>query len=136
MADDAEFLRWFETTWREAEVALHDGTAGARDGTWSTREPVTLFGAWLEASNSTEAQAVFRRLEESFSGVIGVEVSLVAHGVSGDLAYTVHREHSQTSVNGEPRDYVLRVTQVYRCEDGTWKVAHRHADYEPTESGS
>jgi ketosteroid isomerase-like protein len=25
---------------------------------------------------------------------------------------------------------VLRVTQVYRREDGVWKVVHRHADNE------
>jgi ketosteroid isomerase-like protein len=31
-------------------------------------------------------------------------------------------------VNGEPRRYTLRATQVYRREDGEWKVAHRHAD--------
>jgi ketosteroid isomerase-like protein len=31
-------------------------------------------------------------------------------------------------VNGLPRSYTLRVTQVYRREDGDWKVAHRHAD--------
>jgi ketosteroid isomerase-like protein len=24
--------------------------------------------------------------------------------------------------------YTLRATQVYRREDGEWKVAHRHAD--------
>ena len=50
---------------------------------------------------------------------------------NADFAYTVHREITSTSVNGAPRDYVLRVTQVYRREDGTWKVVHRHADEEP-----
>jgi ketosteroid isomerase-like protein len=28
----------------------------------------------------------------------------------------------------KPRDYTLRVTQVYRREEGEWKVVHRHAD--------
>ena len=44
------------------------------------------------------------------------------------MAYTVGYEHTQASVNGEPRRYTLRATQVYRREDGEWKVAHRHAD--------
>ena len=43
------------------------------------------------------------------------------------MAYTVGYEHTSASVNGEPRTYTLRVTQVYRREDGEWKVAHRHA---------
>lgn len=136
MDDDREFLAWFHGLWRDAEVALHDGRPGARDGTWSTREPVSLFGAWMNAANADEAQAVFRRLEASFSGAVEEEVSLVAHGVSGELAYTVHREHTQTQVDGEPRDYVLRVTQVYRHEDGGWRVVHRHADNEESVAGS
>ena len=44
------------------------------------------------------------------------------------MAYTVGLEHTSTSINGEARSYVLRATQVYRREDGQWKVVHRHAD--------
>lgn len=44
----------------------------------------------------------------------------------GDLAYTVGYEHTQASANGDPRTYTLLVTQVYRREDGAWKVAHPH----------
>jgi ketosteroid isomerase-like protein len=32
------------------------------------------------------------------------------------------------SVLGAWRTYTLRATQVYRREDGKWKVSHRHAD--------
>jgi ketosteroid isomerase-like protein len=130
MDDDAEFLRWFETTWHDAEMALHGGDAGPRDETWSKREPVTLFGAWLNATNADEAREVFRRIAELFSDAEVGRIERVAHGVSGDLAYTVHREHTTTSVDGERREYVLRTTQVYRREDGTWKVVHRHADHD------
>jgi ketosteroid isomerase-like protein len=38
---------------------------------------------------------------------------------------------TSTSVNRQPREYTLRVTQVYRREGGVWKVVHRHADTEP-----
>ncbi len=53
---------------------------------------------------------------------------LIAAGASGDLAYTVAYEHNTVSVDGAPRTYTLRVTQVYRREDGEWKLAHRHGD--------
>jgi len=129
---DQEFLEWFETTWKDAEDALHDGDAAPRFETWSDSEPVTLFGAWDSARNAGEAHAVFRRLASAFAHAQDCEVELVAHGVSGDLAYTVAREHTSTTVHGEPRQYVLRVTQVYRREARGWKVIHRHADAEPT----
>jgi ketosteroid isomerase-like protein len=59
-------------------------------------------------------------------------VELLAAGVSGDLAYTVELEHTSVSVDGVPVEpYTLRVTQVYRREDGEWKVVHRHGDQLP-----
>jgi len=131
VGDREDFLDWFNTTWRAAEVALHNGDAGPRFATWSEREPVTLFGAWLNAADPVAAREVFEKLAADFSQATASDVRLVAADVSGDLAYTVHREITSTSVRGEPRDYTLRVTQIYRREAGSWKVAHRHADSEP-----
>jgi len=131
VSDRDDFLAWFDTGWRAAEVALHNGDPGPRYGTWSEQEPVTLFGAWLNAFDAPAAREAFRRLAESFSNSTSSEIELVAAEVSGDLAYTVHRELTSTAVNGEPRDYVLRVTQAYRREDGVWKVVHRHGSDEP-----
>ncbi|MGO4246551.1 nuclear transport factor 2 family protein [Paenarthrobacter sp. RAF54_2] len=44
------------------------------------------------------------------------------------MAYTAGLERSSISVTGQQASQVLRATQVYRREDGEWKVAHRHAD--------
>jgi ketosteroid isomerase-like protein len=130
MSERDDFLAWFNTSWRAAEVALHNGDPGPRLQIWSETEPVTLFGAWLNARDAAGARAVFLKLAEAFSHAASSDIDLIAADVSGDLAYTVHREITSTTVNGEPRDYVLRVTQVYRREDGAWKVVHRHGDEE------
>lgn len=132
MHEREAFLDWFNTEWREAEVALHGGDAAPRFLTWSDREPVTLFGAWLNANGAAGVREVFSKLADSFSQATSSAVELVAADVSGNLAYTVHREITSAVVNGEPRDYVLRVTQVYRREDGSWKVVHRHGDEDPS----
>jgi ketosteroid isomerase-like protein len=55
-------------------------------------------------------------------------MELLAFDVVGDMAYTVALEHSSASVDGVPRTYTLRATQVYRREGGQWRVAHRHGD--------
>jgi len=130
--DERAFLDWFATTWLRAEEALHDGDAGPRFETWSSTEPVTLFGAWFNATDAAGAHEVFRTPERTMSDFVDEQITLIAYGVSGDLAYTVHREHTQTTVRGEVSDYVLRATQVYRRENGVWKVVHRHADRDPS----
>jgi ketosteroid isomerase-like protein len=123
-----KFLSWFERTWRDAEVALHNGDARPRFATWSDRQPLTLFGAWFTATDPDQVHQVFRQLAESFSNSTASSVELIVADVGGDLAYTVHRERTSTSVDHVPQNYVLRVTQVYRREEGSWKVVHRHAD--------
>lgn len=131
MGDRDDFLDWFNTSWRAAELALHNGDAAPRFFTWSEREPVTLFGAWLNAVDPISAREVFVKLAQAFSDATSSDIELIAADVSGDMAYTVQRELTSTLVNGEHRDYVLRVTQVYRREDGEWKVVHRHGDQGP-----
>lgn len=138
MSDLDQFVEWFRTTWTQAEHALHSGDAGPRTAIWSEHDPVTLFGAWLSASGAAEVRAVFPRLAAGFAAVTSSRIDLIAVEVSGDLAYTAHREITSVSVDGIPRQYVLRVTQVYRREDGQWRVVHRHGDEEsePPASGS
>jgi ketosteroid isomerase-like protein len=131
MGDRDEFLDWFDSTWRPAERALHDGDAGPRFRTWSDVEPVTLFGAWEDAFGAPAVHEVFLRLAGAFSGSVSAEIEIIAAEASGDFAYTVHREITSTGVGGQRRDYVLRVTQVYRREGGEWKVVHRHGDDGP-----
>lgn len=71
---------------------------------------------------------LFTALEKSFSDCTSYTFELSAFDVVGDMAYTAGFEHSAASVDGQPRSYVLRATQVYRREGGEWKVAHRHGD--------
>lgn len=131
MDERDEFLGWVGSRLTAAETALHDGDAGPRFAIWSTREPVTVLGAWKAATGAQEVGELFRRLADTFSNCTSYTHDVVAADVSGDMAYTVGYEHTSTSVDGQPRTYTLRVTQVYRREDGEWKVAHRHADTVP-----
>ena len=137
MADVDDFLRSTLPALELADTAFHDGDPGGRSRTWSHRDPVTLFGAVLTGSGWAELEGVFARLASQLSGCESFRYEVIAAGVSGDLAYIAGVEHTVVSVGGaDPEPYELRVTQVFRREDGAWKVVHRHADPVPGRSGA
>ncbi len=50
--------------------------------------------------------------------------------VSCDFAYVIENEHYRTKVGGK-QDFdriSLRVTSIFRMENGGWKMVHRHDD--------
>jgi ketosteroid isomerase-like protein len=113
-----------------AEHALCRGDAGPRDRTWSPHDPVTLFGAAVPVRQGwDDVSDTFRSVAARFSGLQAYDLELLAAGVSGDLAYTVGLEHKTAVIDGRPVAYTLRVTHVYRREDGVWRTAHRHGDH-------
>jgi ketosteroid isomerase-like protein len=130
MAEDegTAFLDWLKTDLHEAELALHNGDSTPRRSLWSRNEPVSVLGAWRNAIGQRELDELFADLAKSFSDCSSYEFELLAYAVSGDMAYTAGLEHTAASVDGQPRSYTLRATQVYRREAGEWRVAHRHGD--------
>jgi ketosteroid isomerase-like protein len=114
-----------------AEHALCRGDAAARSETWSQRDPVTLFGAAVAIRRGwDEVSGTFRWLADRFRSreLRKYDFELVAAGASEDLAYTVAFEHKTVAVDGVPVPYTLRVTHVYRREEGLWRIVHRHGD--------
>ena len=79
---------------------------------------------WEEIAKGTEHAASLRREGRA----TGFEI--VAKNATAELAYVVQIEHLESKV-GEREDiipYALRATMIFRPENGTWKVVHRHAD--------
>jgi len=130
-----DFLKSVLPRLKEEVAALHNGDAGPRMALWSRNDPVTLFGAWLTKSGWGEIAPAFEWLASQFSGGESFEYEVIAAGASGDLAYLVGFEHSTASMGGgAPAAYVLRVTTIFRRENGEWKAVHRHGDPMPDES--
>ncbi len=128
MTDQEEFIAWTQSRLRDAETALHNGDPEPRLALWSTREPVSVLGAFRSAVGQEEVRDLFSTLAETFSDCKSHVYEIVSAEVIGDMAFTAGYERTQASISGERRRYVLRVTQIYRREDGEWKVAHRHGD--------
>ena len=50
--------------------------------------------------------------------------------VTPELAYVVwiERQEAKMGANDELTPFALRVTMIFRPEEGEWKIVHRHAD--------
>jgi ketosteroid isomerase-like protein len=98
---------------------------------YSHRDDVSLanpFGpprrGWTEVAETMERAATHYRGGEAAG------FDRVAENVTPDLAYIVEVERFRAKIEGgeELVPVVLRVTSIFRPEDGTWKMVHRHAD--------
>jgi ketosteroid isomerase-like protein len=120
----------------KAEEAIVLGDPGPRMELWSRQDPVTLFGA---ASGELKSgwdglSRIFRWVASMFSDVSDFRFDVEVADVSGDLAYTVGYERFNGSINGRPvAPMTVRVTHVYRRENGEWKIVHRHGDSVPVD---
>jgi ketosteroid isomerase-like protein len=56
---------------------------------------------------------------------------LVVVPLSDDVAYTLGIEHGQAKLGDQTVGIDWRVTNIYRREEGEWKVAHHHTDVSP-----
>jgi ketosteroid isomerase-like protein len=123
----------FDLAVEQCHLALGEFVKGNPEplkDTYSHREDVSLanpFGpamrGWKQAAETMERAASNYRDGE----VIGFEN---VEYVTPDLAYTVEVERYKVRVGGS-EDVVpvaLRVTSIFRSEDGVWKLVHRHAD--------
>lgn len=130
---EAEFLDATLPQLHVAGEAMHNGDPTPWLEMWSSSDPVTVFGALgVAPSGVDEVAENFRQVAARFSNGSEFRFDVVAAGVSGDLAYTVGYESSVVSLDGGPAGPSrIRVTHVYRREEGTWKMVHRHGDRAP-----
>ncbi len=110
---------------------LVGGSPGAMLAMMSQRDDVSLAnplgpavrGRTQVVETVTAAAANFREAEP-------VHFERIATVVTPDLAFIVEVERCLARV-GERKDFgtiVLRSTTIFRPEDGTWRIVHRHAD--------
>lgn len=134
----------FDDVLNQARAALDQiarGDASGYRALYSRRADITLanpFGGvgrgWDEVIEQLERAASYYRDGEA------TRFDVVTKAVTPELAYTVTIEGIETKLasRSEVVPLVVRVTSVYRREDGDWKLVHRHADprvaHQPAES--
>src|SRR5215210_2219218 len=127
--------------WQLAAGEFVKGNSEPVKKLWSRQEDATLanpYGpparGWEQVAKTVEHAASLRRDGE----FVGSEI--VAKYVTPELAYVVQLERAKAKVGGREdiAPIATRATMIFRPEDGTWKMVHRHADpittAQPTES--
>src|SRR5918994_1436733 len=98
---------------------------------WSRREDVTLANPFGPPAHGWEHVA--KIAEHAPSQVRDgefVSAEIIEKNVTPELAYVVEIEHAKAKIGGSEdiTPFALRVTMIFRPEEGTWKIVHRHAD--------
>jgi hypothetical protein len=111
-----KFINGDDTDWKKHVSTKGDATILGAFGAYETGADVLPRFDWA-ASQYEPSQAVKR-------------IEYLSRFVGDDLAVTVAIERDRARVKGraEPIEQALRATQVFRWEDGSWKLVHRHAD--------
>ena len=112
----------------EALEQMANGDASAMPDVWSHADDVTTMHpiggrevGWEEVREPWTAVA-----DLASDGSITRTDQLLR--VFGDLAYELATEHVSMRVADTPIEGEYRATNVYRLEDGEWKMVHHHSD--------
>ena len=116
------------TRFEAALGELVEGSAGPFKALWSRSDDTVIMGAF--GGYERGWKQVGERLEWASSAIraTGRRTENLLTVVGKDLACTVDLEHMERTIDGRTHHRVLRCTQVYRLEDGQWKLIVRHAD--------
>ena len=115
----------------QALDAFARGDAELAEMLWSRRDDITLgnpFGPFVRGFDQV-VQAM-QRAASFYRDGEAVGFDLVAREVTADLAYLVEVERLSAKMGGHEgfTSVELRVTGIFRNEDGAWRLVHRHAD--------
>jgi ketosteroid isomerase-like protein len=128
----APALEPFLEQYYEAHEEFIRGNPKPMRGLWTRQGDVTLFYPWGgPALNGYEAlEAGAERSAANYRDGRTTKVERITQYVTPDLAFLVEVWRFQVRIGGhqQPEPVGLRVTQILRPEDGTWRIVHRHAD--------
>lgn len=95
---------------------------------WSHAADVTIMAAIGGYQVGFDAVSELLTAASKTQQFDGWQAENVATVLNENLAFTVELEHYAHTVDGEEKDMTLRATQIYRRENGQWRVIHRHGD--------
>lgn len=118
-------------------LAYVSGDASPLDAIVTGQDPASFFppkGRPLQGAAAVAAG--YRKGAAMFEAPGKSRLEIVQAGASGDLAFWTGFQVAEVHM-AEKKEAVamkLRITEIFRFEQGGWKLAHRHADMEDDQS--
>jgi ketosteroid isomerase-like protein len=115
----------------QASDAFVNGDHGPLGAISTDNPPATLFGPKGDCvAGPAAVNAANREGAAHFGPGSDNRFDVMHCAADGDLAYWTGIQRSVVNVKGQaqPVPMDLRVTEIFRREDGAWKLIHRHAD--------
>lgn len=130
MAAAEDFEQAIEASHRALDLIARGDPSGFFD-LYTGRDDATLanpFGP--PARGRSQVEEAGNRAAANYRDGRAIDFENFAKCMTGELAYILEIERFETKVGGSDQvsNVALRVTSIFRREDGAWKLVHRHAD--------
>jgi ketosteroid isomerase-like protein len=115
----------------EAAAAYVRGDAGPVNALTTARSPATFFGPDGGSIHDPDnVTAAFREGASHFQPDGTSRLEILQSGASDDIGFWTGFQHATVRMtpDGQSQQMKLRITEIFRLEDGAWKLVHRHAD--------
>jgi NAD(P)H-dependent FMN reductase/ketosteroid isomerase-like protein len=113
---------------REAASAYVRGDAAPLSALTTHTDPATFFSPRGDAmQGAAPILERYQRDAKSFASEGTTQLEILQSATNGTLAFWTGLQHADLG-RGDNAKMTLRVTEVFRFEDGAFKLIHRHAD--------
>lgn len=95
----------------------------------TTNQPASFFGPFGQTKEGPAAvRKYYEDVRDQFGNGGQGRLKILHLAESGDLAYWCGYQDGKIELEGKLVPTHLRVTELFRRENGDWKLVHRHAD--------
>jgi ketosteroid isomerase-like protein len=130
MSDTYDFDQFMKERIRAADAYVQ-GDVAPLEAMVTLVDPATFFGPnGAQVIGADAVRSRFAKDAGNFAPGGENRIEILQSGSSGDVGYWVGLQHAVAHLRGAPAPVpmTLRVTELFRREQGAWKLAHRHAE--------
>lgn len=131
MSDDQQSFERFLERRKAAALAFVRGDGAPVSQLSTANNPATFFGPrGGQLSGGAEIRSRYQLDASLFETGSDNTLEILHASASAGIGYWVGFQRTQARMkrNPKPVPMNLRVTEIFRREDGDWKLIHRHAD--------